>query len=1287
MRRLAGIGLVLLLVLLTISFLVLKHLADLELVDEAHDRQVVHQQIHHELDHLFNRVQLSLFSAQNPPVAAPAQPADLSSWMTQWPHLRELALLDPGSGVQLWQAMANGDSGAAGAGCLSRLREFHAQSPAAGPTVCFDPDRASIEMLWPVAGSDRMLGLLYGVVDWHMLARNVLPAWVVDEYRVDLARAGPGTGDADPRTVVAFTDDVVARDHLVVDRVHAWMPPWPVVVLLIVLLTLALLLLLVMRRFSSSMLTRLSLIGRMRRALRIIHAMERASTGLLDEKPLKEITDALLADALTLVHGKVGAIFSYEESHAIPLQEAVCNGGAPEAQVDELLERFLARIGLVSTSVMVSLLDLKYESLFPIMRKLRLRYLVAVPAIRSERVEGLIVVAGKSPVPDDQALEMLERLSKPLAAIFRRNHELQLISDSEARFRKLFERIADCALIHDLHGRILLANDQAVRITGYPADELVDMRLSELFESRQGELTEMWFDLQNGVSITATGKCRRRGGARFPAELKTVLIDSGEQPEALTLLVDLTERRQQEKQIRSWGVRHAIVADLGVSALSNRGYRETLDTGLALLVQALGGRCGMLLIYDSETAGYRRAAVYRRDHGKELPTWLSAEEVSSWFALLGHSRAGIFLPDRLPRLPDLFGAQGLRSAMLAKLTVHKSRSAVLGVFSEAREWSEDDMHFLTSVGGVFSNAISRHHWEHTLAEQRRFLQSVIDTIPERIMVVDADYRTTLVNRPRGGSLPGRLDSTLFAGMPCYKVLYGFDSPCREPDHACPLSQVFALKESVQVLHHHRMGDEDLVFEVELTPLYDGEEEVHNVIHTLRDVTERERARQELLDKEQRMKHMAHHDNLTGLPNRLRLFQELEQALANARQQDRKVAVLFLDLDRFKQVNDTFGHEAGDELLRVVSARLRDCVRQGDTVARLGGDEFAVVLHALSSADEAGDVADKIIGQVVLPVPIHGQEVQVGTSIGISLFPDDGSDAEDLLKQADDAMYLSKQKGRGGYEFVTRELNALADRQRLLEQRLRRAVDEAEFEVHYQPVVRLADRRWLGVEALLRWRDPEQGLIGPDEFIGVAEETGVIVGIGEQTVSQVAADYATWREAGLPEIELSVNLSLRQFRHQDLVGMLQRRLLAHRPKPGRLYIELTEATISAYGENGISTLRDLRAQGVHLTIDDAGSAQLPYQIFSQVGFDRIKIDRSLVLRMMEDDYAAVVVRTLIDFAGSIKLEVVAEGIESEAHRQQLLEWGCATGQGFLFSKPVPMAELVARVRADQGLMID
>jgi diguanylate cyclase (GGDEF)-like protein/PAS domain S-box-containing protein len=436
--------------------------------------------------------------------------------------------------------------------------------------------------------------------------------------------------------------------------------------------------------------------------------------------------------------------------------------------------------------------------------------------------------------------------------------------------------------------------------------------------------------------------------------------------------------------------------------------------------------------------------------------------------------------------------------------------------------------------------------------------------------------------------------------------------------------------------------------------------VQEVVSVSRDVSERRRA-------EEQIEYQAYHDALTLLPNRLLFRDRLTIALAHARRQQTALAVMFLDLDRFKDVNDTLGHSLGDELLRAVAGILQRAVRDGDTIARMGGDEFTILLDDIGSAEDAAKTAQKLLDALRAPVPVGGHELFVTASIGIALYPEDGDSAELLLKNADTAMYRAKESGRNSYRLCTRAMNNRAAERLSVENALRRALDRNELVLHYQPLVTLENGRVAGMEALLRWKRPEHGMVQPATFIGIAEDTRMIVPIGEWVLREACRQAKAW-QADDPHRRISVNLSPRQFQQGDLCAVVAGALESSGLSPACLELEITESTAMLNTERTLAMLAALRELGVTIAIDDFGTGHSSLSYLRRFAIDRVKIDREFIQEIEASRSNRAIISGIIALARGLGVAVTAEGVETEQQADFLRAQSCDEVQGYYFGRP-------------------
>ena len=475
----------------------------------------------------------------------------------------------------------------------------------------------------------------------------------------------------------------------------------------------------------------------------------------------------------------------------------------------------------------------------------------------------------------------------------------------------------------------------------------------------------------------------------------------------------------------------------------------------------------------------------------------------------------------------------------------------------------------------------------------------------------------------------------------------------------------------------RRRDGSTVWVLENVSLLEGRTPEEDVLEgTIIDITDRRYAQEQI-------EHQAFHDSLTGLPNR-RLFRDrIGVALAHARRSGRNVAVMFLDLDQFKLVNDTLGHTAGDRLLQGIGSRLVNCVRADDTVARMGGDEFTILLADMPDRRGAATVAQKVLDSIRHPVVLDEHELFVTTSIGIAIYPDDGEDAETLLRNADRAMYRAKELGRDNFQYAANAANI--DGRLLLERNLHRALERDEFVVHYQPMVEIATGRLVGAEALVRWQHPEDGLVPPEEFIPTAEESQLIIPLGEWVLRTACAQMKEWHDAGHDWLRVAVNLSARQFQQRDLAATVER-ILAETGFPARyLDLEITESTAMQNADMSLAILNRLKEMGIRISIDDFGTGYSSLSYLKRFPIDTVKIDQDFVRDLTADANDSAIISAVISMARALNLRVIAEGVETEEQLAFLRREQCAEMQGFLYSRPLSAAEFGRRL-ATAGVRI-
>ncbi len=644
----------------------------------------------------------------------------------------------------------------------------------------------------------------------------------------------------------------------------------------------------------------------------------------------------------------------------------------------------------------------------------------------------------------------------------------------------------------------------------------------------------------------------------------------------------------------------------------------------------------------------------------------------------------------------------------------KSDSQTVGVIGlayskEDRTFSEDEVKLLNRFAELASIALDnarlytsieqelfeRRQAEEALRANEERLARIVETVADGILIEDLEGRIIFANAAAekiyGISLsptPSLSLSLIEKGRKRtkdWKITTLQGKPF--PDEKRPSTQVLRTGQPIYGVEQviHRPDGTQVIVSLNAAPLRDISGTLTGVILSVTDITQRKRA-------EKMIKKLAYYDALTGLPNRALFNDRLNLALAQASRDQHMLALIFLDLDRFKTINDTLGHTLGDRLLQEIAKRLVGCLRRSDTISRfgseeciisrLGGDEFTILLPRIHQVEDAARIAQRILDTLKSPFYLDGHELHVTTSLGIAFYPNDGKDAQTLLKNADAAMYQAKEWGRNSYRFYTSTMNARALERLVLEAQLRRTVEREEFAVYYQPQVNLKTGKVVGVEALIRWQHPELGLVLPGNFIRLAEETGLITSISKWVLKTACTQNKAWQDAGLPPLRIAVNLSARIFRQENLIDTVAHTLEETKLNPSYLELELTEDTIMEDAEEAIVVLNQLKEMGANLSIDDFGKGYSSLSYLKRFPIDTLKIDQSFVKDIPSDPDDTTIAKLIIDMAHALELKVIAEGVETEEQLFFLCAQQCDEAQGYLFGQPVPVEEFERLLKEDR-----
>jgi diguanylate cyclase (GGDEF)-like protein/PAS domain S-box-containing protein len=851
--------------------------------------------------------------------------------------------------------------------------------------------------------------------------------------------------------------------------------------------------------------------------------------------------------------------------------------------------------------------------------------------------EHLAIHASGRPIPLELSIARLPRNGRgPFSTIVARDvterkRAEDALRSSEARKSAMIEAALDAIVTIDAQGRMLEFNSAAERMFGYArasalGKPMADLIIPPSLRDRHREGMARYLATGEGRIFDKTLEltAMRADGSEFPIELTVTRLPSDGPPIFTGFIHDLSDRKRAESALKE----------------SEQKLR-TLVTNAPIVLFAID-----------------RDGIFTHSEGKGLESLglKPGESVgqSVWEAYRDH--------------PDILAQ--IRRALSGESHTATVRIGEIAFETRYAPYRDSNGHVMGIIG-VATDITEQHRADQLLRAS------------------EARYRT-LFERNLAGVFRSNLDGRILDCNESFARIFGYSSPeevldqraqrlyLRPEDRSVFLSRLGERNSLSNYESCVRRRDGTPMWVLENATLVEGPDGGRSVIEgTIIDITERKRA-------EEQVKHLAFHDALTGLPNRLLFNDRLSIALAQARRSGEKLVTLFLDLDRFKVINDSLGHAAGDELLRRVAERLQASVRAGDTVARLGGDEFIILLTRISSEENAAKVATKFLQSVRNPFSVQERNVFITTSVGVSTYPNDGLDPETLIQNADVALYRAKEEGRDNYQLYAPAMNAQALQRLSLENRLREALPNGELILHYQPIVDVRSGRVCGAEALLRWRHPELGLLPPSEFITLAEISGLIVPIGHWVLKTACEQVREWQAMGYPHLRVSVNLSPRQFQQANLVSQVTGSLEASGTAAGSLDLEITESSAMQNAELTIDTLLELKRLGVAISLDDFGTGYSSLNYLKRFPIDRVKLDQSFVRDMTRNPEDAAIVRAVISMAHTLKLVVVAEGVETEEQLAFLRHHRCDEIQGFLFSPPVEAVEFQKLLLRKQAL---
>jgi len=850
--------------------------------------------------------------------------------------------------------------------------------------------------------------------------------------------------------------------------------------------------------------------------------------------------------------------------------------------------------------------------------------IVVVPMLYNREFLGALGVASRQRRDwTDEAVSLLRISGEVFVNALQRHRAEAALRGSEQQHRLLFERSLAGVYRTSVDGRIIDCNDALARILGYASpQELMGRPAQDLYQN-PAQRDEFVALLRREGTLTSNEISLRRKDGRDCWLIENVHLNADD-PETLEgTVIDITDRKLTEIALRESEERYRLLVERmreGLAQASNDGLLEFVNDRFCEMVgytreELVGLQGELLLAYPEDIELMREKTRLRRRH------------VTDQYEIRVRRKDGTII------WIEIGGAPVVNAA-----------GEVVGSI------------------GVHNEVTERRMAEEALRESEARYRLMAENSTD--MITRTSNRGIILYASEASRRLLGFEPSELVGHSFYDFL--FEADREEVRHLSSL-----IHETGPTTFAYRVAKKDgalVWFETTSRSVRDVVSgKVREIIGVSRDVTERKKV-------EEQIEYQAYHDALTGLPNR-RLFRDrLTVALAHARRMKHPLAVMFLDLDRFKVVNDTLGHSVGDELLKTVGMRLQSSLREEDSIARMGGDEFTVLLADLATPDHAAKIAQKVLDTVAQPQRIDGTELFITTSIGIALFPSDGDTAEALLANADHAMYRAKDAGRNSYQMFTPAMNSRALERLSLENDLRHALERGELELYYQPQINIASGRVTGVEALLRWNRPGFGLVGPMHFIPIAEETQLIVPIGEWVLREACRQAKLWQNEHGPGFRMAVNLSPRQFQHSDLPLVIASALSSSGLAPGDLELEITESLAMQNTTRTVLTLQRLREMGVQIAIDDFGTGHSSLNYLRSFPIDSVKIDQEFVQEIESSAADRAIVSAVIGMARGLRLRVIAEGVETDKQLEFLREQGCEEVQGFLFGEPVPASAL-------------
>ncbi len=800
------------------------------------------------------------------------------------------------------------------------------------------------------------------------------------------------------------------------------------------------------------------------------------------------------------------------------------------------------------------------------------------------------------------------------------------LREIEKQLLAIYELSSDVIYTLNCDFRPISISSSVERQLGYCAEELIGKPFNDLNiiapESLEAAFKDALEVLSGGTVPAAEYVFIRKDGSRLIAEVSgSPLMEDGKIIGVISVARDITDRKQAEEKLRESENRYRFLFNYAVDGMvvGNAETGELTDCNQAL--------CRMVERDRTELIGQHQSILHpENDLENGLSTSFRVHQAGDKAQIVEDrlvSKSGKIIPVEI-------------NATKIRIGEHEH---LLGIFRDITERK------------LAEEALRESHERQRLEQDR--LELILKTAQDGFWLVDASTGHLVeINEAAASMLGYTREELLTSG------LADIDAQWSPEELGQEMQKIKTTGNALFTTRHYVKGGQ--IIDVEISVNYMPA--TNQFFSFIRDITERRRTEEKIL-------YLATHDTLTGLPNRSMFSQLLNHAIPAAQRYQRQFAVLFIDLDRFKIINDTLGHEAGDQLLQEIATRLKQSLRASDVVARQGGDEFVILIEEVSDLSQVATVAHKILTSIVKPVTLMGQECHITASIGICMYPKDAEDGESLIKNADIAMYLAKEEGKNNYQFYSKDIQAKSLERQSIEANLRFALERNELSLHYQAKVDFKTNAITGVEALLRWQNPYLGSVTPTQFLPVAEETGLIVSIGKWVMKAACAQNVAWQQQGLPAVCMAVNLSLLQLMDDNLIDDIRTALNDSGMAPNLLELEITESMVMHNPTQMITVLAKIKSLGVRLALDDFGTSYSSLSKIKHFPIDTLKIDRSLIRNVPQDAEDKAITAAIIAMGKALSLTVVAEGVETVEQMNFLKDHSCNEMQGYYFSKPI------------------